>query len=195
MIMLIAVGAGITAGMVRARIANRKLQPIQIRSVWLVLLAFLPQLLAFYLPFSRAAIPDAWVPPILVISQALMLVFAWQNRRVAGFGLMGIGLMANFLVICLNCGMMPLSPQTVQQLIPAGSQVELTIGQRAGTTKDVLLERQDTRLWFLSDIFTLSRWTGYPLAFSVGDIVISMGAFWLLFSLGGPPKTTEEVSP
>ncbi len=195
MVMLIAVAAGFIAGALRAGVLKRKMRSVHIRHIWLVFLAYLPQFFAFYLPATRMVFPDTWVPPVLVISQALLLVFAWQNRRVPGFTLLGLGLLANFLVICLNGGMMPLTPQTADRLIAPGSQVELQVGERAGYTKDILLAKEDTRLWFLGDIFTLPDWMNYRLAFSIGDILISMGAFWLLWELGGPRKFKREVSP
>jgi len=193
--MLIAVGAGFFAGGLRARIMNRKFQSIHLRFVWLVVLAYLPQFFAFYLPATRAIFPDAWVPPVLVVSQALLLVFAWVNRKIPGFWLLGLGLLANFSAISLNGGMMPLAPQAAQRLVPSEVWADLRVGERFGFTKDILLPREDTRLWFLGDIFTLPEWMNYPLAFSIGDILIGMGAFWLLWELGGPQKSTLEVSP
>ena len=195
MVMLIAVGAGFIAGALRARIMNRRFQSVDLRLVWLVILAFLPQFFAFYLPATRTIFPDAWVPAALVVSQVLLLVFAWVNRRIPGFWLLGLGLLSNFSAISLNGGMMPLAPQTAQRLVPPEVYSGLRIRERVGLTKDILLPREETRLWFLGDIFTLPEWMNYPLAFSIGDILIGMGAFWLLWELGGPQKSTLEVSP
>ena len=68
------------------------------------------------------------------------------------------------------------------------------IGERVGFGKDILLTTAETKLWFLSDIFLLPKWTHYRAAFSAGDVLISVGAFLFLWSLGGPSqrKTTEE---
>ena len=195
MVMLIAVGVGFIAGALRARIMNRRFQSVHLRLVWLVILAFLPQFFAFYLPATRSIFPDAWVPAALVVSQVLLLVFAWVNRQIPGFWLLGLGLLSNFSAISLNGGMMPLAPQTAQRLIPPEVYTDLRVGDRFGFTKDILLQREETRLWFLGDIFTLPEWMNYPLAFSIGDILIGMGAFWLLWELGGPQKSTLEVSP
>lgn len=192
--MLIAVASGLITGALRARLNQRTYQPVAIRYVGLVFAAYLPQFFAFYLPATRRIFPDAWVPPILVGSQILLLLFAWINRKLPGFSLLGLGLLANFLVIVLNGGMMPLMPENASKLIPQGSQVELEIGGRVGYGKDVLLEKENTRLWFLGDVFTLPEWMNYPLAFSIGDILISMGAFWLFWQLGGPQKSYQEAS-
>jgi hypothetical protein len=34
----------------------------------------------------------------------------------------------------------------------------------------------------------------YQAAFSVGDRLIAVGAFWLLWSLGGPQNEQKEIS-
>lgn len=195
MILLAAVVVGIVSGFLRAKLTGRSLQNIKIRSAGLVIAAFLPQFFAFYYSGTRATFPDRWVPVVLIGSQVLLLVFVWRNRRLPGFWLLGLGLLANFLVISLNGGMMPLLPGIAARLIPAGSPLQLIAGQRVGFGKDILLEKADTRLWFLGDIFLLPAFFNYPLAFSIGDILISAGAFWLLWSLGSPRQFYSEGSP
>jgi hypothetical protein len=109
----------------------------------------------------------------------------WVNRKKPGMWLMGAGLFLNFIVIALNHGFMPLSPETAQKLIQPGVSVTLTIGERVGFGKDILLPIEETKLWFLSDIFLLPQWLNYRVAFSIGDILIGVGAFLFLWSLGG----------
>ncbi|HAF62865.1 MAG TPA: hypothetical protein DCK95_11155 [Anaerolineaceae bacterium] len=184
MILLIAVAAGIGASLIRSWILHTKLQEIHIKSIWLVLFAFLPQWLAFNFSPTREIIPDSWIPLILLGSQLLLLVFVWQNRDLPGIKVMGLGLLLNFVVIALNHGFMPLSPETAQKLIPAGVTADLAIGERVEYGKDILLQVSDTNLWFLSDIFVLPKWFTNRAAFSLGDIFISVGAFLLLWSLG-----------
>lgn len=98
---------------------------------------------------------------------------------------MGIGLLSNFIVIALNHGYMPLSPDTVTRLIGNDNLAIFTIGERVGYGKDILLPVEQTKLWFLSDVFTFPAWVNYGVAFSIGDIFISIGAFLFLWSLGG----------
>lgn len=193
MILLVAVLLGLATGIVRAWVKNRSYQPIRLQALGLVFIAYLPQFFAFFLPYTRSHIPDSVIPYIQIISPALLLVFAWLNRKKPGITMLGLGLLSNFLVIALNGGMMPLSPANAQKLIPPGAEVDLRIGERVGFGKDVLLPIEQTNLWFLSDIFTLPDWLGYRLAFSFGDILIALGAFWLFWSLGSPRNITMEV--
>jgi len=184
MILLVAVIAGLVAVLIRSWISHEKFISFNIQAVWLVFAAFLPQYLAFSLPATRERIPDSWIPFILIGSQLLLLAFVWVNRKKPGMWAMGVGLFLNFLVISLNHGFMPLSPDTAQKLIEPGVTVSLTIGERVGYGKDILLPIENTKLWFLSDIFLVPQWLNYRTAFSVGDILISVGSFLFLWSLG-----------
>jgi hypothetical protein len=66
------------------------------------------------------------------------------------------------------------------------------LGQRFGVGKDVVLPAAETTLWFLSDCLVLPQWISYKVAFSLGDVLIAMGAFWMLLSFGGSPSLKKE---
>jgi hypothetical protein len=127
----------------------------------------------------------------LVGSQALLIVFAAANWRKPGFWALGLGLILNFLVIVLNGGLMPISPHLLERYLGPSSTGLWQVGERMGYSKDIILPISETRLWWLSDRFTLPEWSPYKVAFSVGDIIIGLGAFLLFWSLGGPEKSPE----
>jgi len=195
MILLIAVVLGLAGGFLRAKSSGNPYQAVHVSNIWLVFAAYLPQFFTFFLPMTRSLLPDRWASFVLVFSQLLLLLFVWYNRRLPGFWLLGLGLLANFLAISLNGGFMPLMPANAARLLPAGSSVSLQPDERIGFGKDILLEKEDTRLWFLGDVFMLPEIFRYPLAFSFGDILISMGSFWLLWELGSPKNISKESSP
>jgi hypothetical protein len=195
MILLIAVAVGLASGFLRAKLSVNSYQVVEIKYVWLVFAAYFPQFFVFYLPASRSVLSAGWASFALIGSLFLLLIFAWFNRRLPGFWMLGLGLFANFLVICLNKGFMPLMLENAARLIPVGSSVTLQLGERVGFGKDILLNKIDTHLWFLGDVFMLPGIFGYPLAFSIGDILISTGAFWLLWELGSPRHHSKEVVP
>jgi len=195
MVLLIAVALGVICGYLRAKLRGNDIQTLKLKMVGLVFIAYIPQFFAFSYNPTQRQIPNSWIPFILVGSQILLLIFAWFNRRAPGFPLLGLGLLSNFLVISLNGGFMPLPPSHAEKFIPPGSDMVWRIGERFGVGKDIVLPRSATNLWFLGDIFMLPEWLNYPLAFSVGDILIALGAFWFLWELGRPQTIIKEVSP
>jgi hypothetical protein len=186
MLLTISVFAGFLVGLIRAWHSNHHYDIPQIRNSWLVLIAFLPQWLAFYLPVTRRSIPDHWAIVALISSQILLLIFVWENvyqqriRNRLGFWLLGIGLILNLTVILLNGGLMPINPENVTRLVPDAPPGSWQIGSRLGTGKDIVLALEQTRLWWLSDFFYLPL-PGRDVAFSVGDVFIAAGAFTTLY--------------
>jgi hypothetical protein len=192
MILLVAIILGLGAGLARARINKRSYQPEILKYPWLVLIGFAPQFFAFNFR-PTIALFDCFAPAALVLSQVLLLVFALLNLNKPPFWVLGLGLLSNFTVITLNGGWMPIQPEVVEQLIPGPSAGLWAVGERLLNTKDIVLPINATHLWFLDDRFLLPDWMHYPVAFSIGDILIAVGAFWLLWNLGGRKKEQKEI--
>ncbi|MCF6277578.1 MAG: DUF5317 domain-containing protein [Anaerolineales bacterium] len=191
MILLIAVIAGIGFGLGNARIKKQAFQGPNLRLVWLAVIAFLPQFLAFYLPATRARMPDTLVAICLVASQILLLVFAYCNRTLAGMWILISGLVLNLAVISTNGGFMPISPQTAAYLVPESVVQTIPLGSRFGFGKDVLLLAETTRLEWFADRYLMPGWFPRQVAFSIGDTLIAIGAFWLLARQ--PTRTKKDA--
>ncbi len=189
MILLLAVLIGFLAGMARAWYGKRSFLLPDIQALGLVLVAFIPQWIAFYLPLTRQSVTDEVASIALISSQSLLLIFAWLNRKQNAFWVLGIGLILNLLVIVLNGGFMPVSPDTLARISPSNTPLQWPVGSRVGVSKDILLSPAKMRLAWLSDRFLLPAWFAYPVAFSLGDVFIAGGAFWLLWSAGRSEKS------
>ena len=188
-ILLYAVALGLCSGLLRAKAHHRPYILPAFQAEWLILIGFLPQLIAFYLPVVRRAVPDGVAATGLITSQLLFFAYVVvnlrQNRRLFPLWVLGTGLALNLLVIVANGGLMPMSPETVQKL-DADVLSRLVEGERLGATKDRLLQKDDTILASLSDRYVFPAWIPHRVAFSFGDILIAGGAFWLLWRSGGP---------
>lgn len=191
LILVYAVLLGVLAGLLRAWGGRRRYGTVTINHLWLVPIALLPQFFVFFLPATREGIPDWLAALALVSSQTLLLVFVWLNRHHPPFWMLGLGLSMNLGVILANGGLMPIGPSTVNRLAPRASVGSWSLSQRLGSTKDIVLAEDAIRLQWLADRFISPQWLPPRSAFSLGDLVIAGGAFWMLWALGGPPPVHD----
>ena len=183
MILTIAVVSGLISGLIHAYVKKRRLVIPDFKAGWLVPVAFIPQALCFFLPVTRTRIPDDVVAILLIISQLMLLVFAWLNLNQRGFLALGLGVVLNVLVITANGGWMPISPETLINLNPNSGLHNWVVGQRLGVSKDIVLPYGRMIFPLLSDRIVFPPLLSKGLAYSIGDIFIGLGAFQLLFSI------------
>lgn len=126
----------------------------------------------------------------LLLSFALLLIFAAENIRTAGFVLIATGLSLNALVIAANAGM-PVTREAIVRSGQAATIPELEAG--AGGSKHHLAD-DDTRLMVLGDAIGIPA----PVAqvVSVGDLVLHAGIIWFIASAMQPgPGLSRRREP
>lgn len=142
---------------------------IELHLAPLLLVALALQVAAIYGPFGSDDIPRRI---LMILGYMALLWFIAVNLARPGLVVLGIGAVLNFLPIMANNGLMPVTPET---LLKTGDIPEDTsVGEWVPGTKDVLKEREDVRLYFLSDRLT-SDFSPFR-AFSIGDLIIAAGA-------------------
>jgi hypothetical protein len=174
MILLLAMVVGLAAGVGWAYSRKVRYEAPALQHLWLVFVAFLPQYMAI-----QMQLPVWQIALCLILSQLLLLGFAILNRSHWGMKILMAGAMLNFVVMAVNNGFMPISPETVSRLISENVLADIQMGSRFGA-KDILLLPQETNLEWLADRFLLPAWLPYQVAFSLGDVFIAAGVFWLL---------------
>jgi hypothetical protein len=173
----------------RSQTASR-LAAIPLRSAWLALLAVALQIPLLRAPFGtleQVSVQQA----LFLLSHLLLLFFVWQNRRLGGIWIVGLGVICNLLVIVANGGFMPVTPETLAQINPGIAPGQWPTGFHYGYSKDVILLHEDTVLWVLSDMLVLPPPFPWPTAFSLGDLLIAAG---IVILLGGPIRLPETVA-
>lgn len=180
MILAVAVAAGYSAGLLRAKWEKITWLPPSLNHFWLVPVFFLPQLLAFYLPVARNQMADSLASAFLVISLSGLMLFCLLNRKFSGMPVLSMGLLLNLIAITANAGFMPLSTNTAAELFPIQAQTHLEVGSRIGVSKDILLPPERIVFPWLVDRFLPPDWFPYQFAYSLGDVFVGIGAFMLL---------------
>ena len=181
MILLASVIAGIFYGWAHARLKGETWRPPSFHASWLIILGFLPQLLTIYLPNTRQYFSDGLASFSLIISQTFLFAFTVINWRLPGMFLIIIGLGFNLIVILVNGGFMPLPVEVASRLWSESVLTRLQAGERISSgSKDILLPEAEIVLPWLADRFFPPDFIKYRFAFSLGDVFISLGAFWLL---------------
>lgn len=143
------------------------LAELRLRRVWSLVAALGLQVVALVVvPGLPGPLPAA----AHLLSYVCAGVFVASNRRIPGLWAIALGGASNFAAISANHGVMPAAASAVRS---AG--LASVPGQFANSR--VLA---GARLRFLGDVFAIP----YPLplhnVFSVGDVVIALGAFLLL---------------
>ncbi len=193
MILVPALLFGLLAGWLKSRMDRSPWQFSEFQYPWLVAIFFIPQLLAFYLPVTRGQMPTALAAAYLVLSQTGLILFCLLNKHLPGMPVLAVGLLLNLLVISVNGGFMPLGLDTAAHLIPEPVLSNLKIGERFSLgSKDILLLPGDIIFPWLSDRFLSPTWLPYRFAFSLGDILIDVGAFLLLAFPANPAKFHQK---
>ncbi len=180
MILIIALAASVVIALLRGgRVAG--LTGLRLRWGWIAIVAFVAQMVFIYQkPVQKVVGAWGWQELALMGSYLLLLAATWANRHLHGMTLITLGLLLNLLVMAANGGWMPVSPEAVRRAGLAHLAPSLAPGARLSSSKDIVLLRAQTRLWFLSDIFVLPKPFPVSSVFSIGDVASVLGAFLLV---------------
>jgi hypothetical protein len=114
---------------------------------------------------------------LLILSQGALMLLLAVNRHLPGARLFAAGVLLNTAVMVANGGWMPVTPE-MYHFVRGRPAAEAQA--RPPSSKGIVLPREETRLWFLSDIIRLSL-PGRRTAASVGDVLLIAGAAQFIF--------------
>ena len=159
---LYAVLAGLVIGLVSGGSVTRL---GELRFSWapLVVLGMVVQLLLFSTTLGDA-LGDA-APVVYIASNLAVLAAVWKNRSIPGLPVVLVGGASNLVAICLNGGYMPVNGDAL---------VALGRLPREGYVNSRFID--GVVLAPLTDLFAMPAWLPMANIFSVGDILIGVGA-------------------
>ncbi len=162
MFILYAVLGGLLIGLVSGGSIER-LGRLQLRWAPLIAIGMIAQLALFSTPVGDTLGPAA--PWVYVLTNALVLVAVARNLAVPGLVLVLVGGLANVVAIVANGGYMPVSP---------GALAAMGRAPQSGYSNSRLVT--DVRLAPLTDLFAMPTWVPAANVFSIGDVLIGVGA-------------------
>lgn len=174
MILLVAVCISLIVALLRGRRLER-LVDVSFRFGWLAFVGLGLQMVYAFLP-TLASGATRWERMLLfAAAHGLLVPVVALNYRLPGFRLIGLGLILNMVVMVANDGLMPITGASLARAGLGHLAAGIQPGSPISSAKDVLLAREDIRLWILADILVLPP----PVrsVFSVGDALLALGAF------------------
>lgn len=149
---------------------------LRLRWIPLVIGAFALQLLIFT-PFLSASLISVGTQALYVLSMALLTIWVAANWRIPGMALMAAGLLMNLAAIVANGGHMPVSPASARY---AGTFAQYS-AQGVPVANNSIATDSQVHLWLLTDIIPLPKEIPFANVFSIGDIVLTVGAAVLCY--------------
>ena len=164
--------AGVALGLVLDGKLSR-FAAMPLRAPWLFLLAIVLQVIAFpfgVLPWrtGETAATFLWLA-----SFALLIAAAMINRKITGVPLVAVGLCANVAAVLANGGTMPVLPEAMH----TAGRVDPMV---ANSTADA-----SPNLPLLVDRWAAPEWIPYANVYSIGDVLIAVGAVVLVLAAMG----------
>lgn len=151
-----------------------RLADLRIERVWLLYLALGIQLVAFpaaHLPWTPGESAATWLG---YTSYACLIAVTVANRRLTGALVLGVGMLLNVVAIAVNGGHMPATQSALH-----------AVGKSLHGVHMNSVALADPRLPWLIDRFATPRWVPFASVFSVGDVLIVLGAGMILWSATG----------
>jgi len=170
---LVAVALGLALGGSLGRLAE-----IRLRAPWLFLAAIALQVVAFPVAGLPWRTHETAASVLWVVSYVLLVVAAWLNRRLVGVPVVAVGMLLNLVAILANRGTMPVSYAAMHD---AG---------RSEVTQANSTAMSDPVLPWLVDRWAAPEWLPLANVYSVGDVVVAVGAFVIVLAAMGVGRPT-----
>jgi hypothetical protein len=160
------------------------LAELPIRSTWLFFAAFGLQVVAFPFAVLPWTTSQHVATPLWVVSYGFLLAGAVLNRHIVGVPVVAVGVTLNLVAILANHGTMPV-------LYSAMHQAGRSDVQEANSTA-----LTDPSLPWLVDRWAAPDWVPLANVFSVGDVVIALGAVVIVLAgMGVRVPRVARTSP
>jgi hypothetical protein len=160
-----------------------RISSLKLRGLWLFFLAVGIQVVAFPFAFLPWTTGEEAAKVLWLVSYGCLLVAAVLNRRILGAQVVAVGMALNLVAILANGGRMPATPEAMEA---AGLSFAVKHNSVAAS---------DPNVPSLVDRFAAPEWVPLTNVFSVGDVVIAVGAVVLVFGATGARLPLRRLQP
>jgi heme/copper-type cytochrome/quinol oxidase subunit 1 len=157
----------VAAGLVLALALGGRLQRLarlRWRGLWLFYVALAVRIVAFPFAFLPWRTPEGTAKVLYLASYAILVVAVALNFRIPGVAVVATGMALNVLAISVNEGHMPALPSALR-----GAGLHFTRSRNS----EVFAH---PRLPWLIDRWAVPSWIPWGSIFSVGDVIVAVGA-------------------
>src|SRR5262249_18365028 len=116
-----------------------------------------------------------------------------SNLHLRPIWLLGVGFAMNLLVILPHGGYMPITAEAYEASGQARPGDVLTEGTKLSRAKDIVLPRERTCLWPVTDVLPVREPRIFRGVYSPGDLVIAAGAALLIAGAAAQEPTIRLV--
>jgi hypothetical protein len=151
----------------------RSLATLRFKGAWMLPLAYLLQIVAL------TSSQGSWRGLVHVSSYVVAAGFLWFNRHIAGILVVALGAALNAIAIAANDGVMPATARATE-------------GAGLGSASDGFANSAvlaHPHLAALGDVFWTPRWFPFSNVFSIGDVLIAVGAITTIHLATGSALT------
>ncbi len=146
-----------------------RLAALRVRHLWLAYAALALQVVAFPFDVLPWSTPEQAASALWFASYALLVALALANIRLAGVPVLALGMALNLAAVVANGGHMPVTEAAMRS---AGLDYAVERNSIAAS---------DPALPLLVDRFAAPDWVPLANVYSVGDVIIAIGVFAIVF--------------
>jgi hypothetical protein len=176
MVLLLAVLVGVAVGLALGGSLGR-LADLQLRAPALFAIAIALQVVAYPKGMLPFAVSDRIATALWLASYVLLIAIALLNRRLAGFRAAAAGMLANLVAVIANGGHMPALPSAMADA-----------GVRYDGVQDNSIAASAPHLAWLVDRWGAPAWVPLANVYSVGDVLLALGAILVIARAMGPTR-------
>jgi hypothetical protein len=150
-----------------------KIAELRLRAVWVFYVALALQFAAFPLHWMPWRTPEEAGKIMWLVSYGVLSIAMLPNLRIPGIAVVAVGMVSNIAAIAANGGRMPALPSALE-----GAGLVFHVSRNSA-------RMHDPHLGWLVDRWAAPQWVPWGNVFSIGDVLISIGAVILaLYATG-----------